>query len=69
MIILYSTGSVLCNPDNPVRVSTSLEARVIVFEVEIPITLGFPVRILILQAIGGKKKILQMFRDVGMARQ
>lgn len=48
-IILHSTGNVLCSPDNPVRVSTSLEARVIVFDVEIPITMGFPVRILMLQ--------------------
>ena len=54
MIILYSTGNVLCNPDNPVRVSTSLEARVIVFDVEIPITMGYPVRILILQVTGKK---------------
>lgn len=33
----------MCDPDNPVRVSTTLEARVIVFDIEIPITMGFPV--------------------------
>ena len=49
MVTLYSIGNVLCNPENPIRVSTSLEARVIIFDVEIPITMGFPVRILILQ--------------------
>ena len=43
-LILHSTGNVLCNPDNPIRVSTTLEARVIVFDIEIPITMGLPVR-------------------------
>jgi elongation factor 1 alpha-like protein len=47
--MLCSTGSVLCNPEKPIQVSASLEARVIVFDVEIPITLGFPVRILVLR--------------------
>lgn len=53
MVTLCSTGNVLCNPENPVRVSTSLEARVIVFDVEIPITMGFPVRTLIIIAMYG----------------
>ena len=42
---ICSTGSVLCNPDNPVKVSTSLQAQVIVFDIEIPITVGFPVSV------------------------
>lgn len=43
VIFLYSIGSVLCDGNNPVRVSTNLEAQVIVFDTEIPITVGFPV--------------------------
>ena len=39
----YSAGSVLCSPDHPIRVTTRIEARVIVFNIDIPITVGFPV--------------------------
>ena len=38
-----STGSVLCSVESPVRVATRVEARIIVFNIEIPITVGFPV--------------------------
>ncbi|XP_064382264.1 HBS1-like protein [Halichondria panicea] len=38
-----SIGSVLCSQDQPIRAVTRLEARVIVFNIDIPITIGFPV--------------------------
>lgn len=37
------SGSVLCSPDQPVRTTTRIEARIIIFNIEIPITVGFPV--------------------------
>ena len=38
-----STGSVLCDTDVPVKVSTRLQAQIIIFDIEIPITVGFSV--------------------------
>ena len=39
-----STGSVLCSISEPVKVTTLIEARIIVFGIEKPITTGLPVR-------------------------
>ncbi|XP_062506824.1 HBS1-like protein isoform X2 [Corticium candelabrum] len=36
-------GSMLCDPSNPVRPVLKFRARIIVFNIEIPITKGFPV--------------------------
>lgn len=36
-------GSFLCDPSVPMRVGSRLEARVVVFGVEVPLTRGFPV--------------------------
>lgn len=38
-----SIGSILCSIQHPVRVTTRFEARVIVFNIEVPITIGYPV--------------------------
>ncbi len=44
-IVLYlsSVGSILCSIQIPVKVATKFEARIIVFNIDIPITVGFPV--------------------------
>ncbi|XP_054708879.1 HBS1-like protein isoform X2 [Uloborus diversus] len=38
-----STGSVICDIERPVKVTSSFEARLVIFNVTIPITKGFPV--------------------------
>ena len=38
-----SLGSVLCDQSQPIRVTSRIEARIVVFNVEVPITKGFPV--------------------------
>ena len=43
LLLSDSTGSVLCSVENPVPVTTRVEARIIVFNIDIPITVGFPV--------------------------
>ncbi|XP_002120940.2 HBS1-like protein isoform X1 [Ciona intestinalis] len=44
-IMKVTTGSVICDIDNPIRAITRLQARVIVFNIEVPITRGFPVEL------------------------
>ena len=39
----HSIGSILCSIQYPVKVATKFEARVIIFNIEIPITVGYPV--------------------------
>lgn len=41
--LLFSVGNVLCSLDHPVSVTANIEARIIVFNIEIPITVGYPV--------------------------
>ena len=36
-------GSVLCSPDSPVSVTSLVRARIIIFNIELPITAGYPV--------------------------
>lgn len=36
-------GNVVCDPNDPVAVATKFRARIIVFNVKVPITIGFPV--------------------------
>jgi len=38
-----SVGSVLCDPLNPVETTTHLRARIVIFNISLPITKGFPV--------------------------
>jgi len=38
-----SIGNVLCSIQHPVKVATKFEARVIIFNIEVPITTGYPV--------------------------
>ena len=46
LYILYSSiGNVLSSVENPAKVTSRIEARVIVFNIDIPITNGYPVRI------------------------
>ncbi|XP_050031590.2 uncharacterized protein HBS1 isoform X1 [Dermacentor andersoni] len=42
-MIKVTTGSFLCDPTVPIRVSTRFQARLVVFNVEVPLTRGFPV--------------------------
>nr|CAB3251919.1 HBS1-like protein [Phallusia mammillata] len=42
-IMKISIGSVVCSIDNPIRAVTRLQARIVVFNTEVPITRGFPV--------------------------
>uniref|UniRef100_H2YEZ2 Tr-type G domain-containing protein n=1 Tax=Ciona savignyi TaxID=51511 RepID=H2YEZ2_CIOSA len=44
-IMKVTTGSVLCDIDNPIRAVTRIQARIIVFSIEVPITRGFPVEL------------------------
>lgn len=39
-----SVGSVLCDPTEPIRVTSRIEARIVIFNIDIPITKGYPVR-------------------------
>lgn len=41
----YSIGNVVCSVDNPAKVTNRIEARIIIFNIEIPITIGFPVSV------------------------
>ncbi|XP_075159400.1 translation elongation factor EF-1alpha (GTPase) HBS1 [Haematobia irritans] len=36
-------GSILCAPQHPIPVTTRFQARILVFNVKVPITIGFPV--------------------------
>lgn len=38
-----SVGFIICDPANPIPIVTRMQARIIVFNVKVPITLGYPV--------------------------
>lgn len=40
----FSVGCVFCDPKEPIRACTRFRARVLLFNIELPITQGFPVR-------------------------
>ncbi|XP_070704946.1 HBS1-like protein isoform X1 [Pempheris klunzingeri] len=42
-IIKINVGCVFCNPKEPIRVCTRFRARILLFNIEVPITQGFPV--------------------------
>ncbi|XP_034435202.1 HBS1-like protein isoform X1 [Hippoglossus hippoglossus] len=42
-IIKMNVGCVVCNPKEPIRVCTRFRARILLFNIEVPITKGFPV--------------------------
>ncbi|XP_074718678.1 HBS1-like protein isoform X9 [Strix uralensis] len=42
-IIKINVGCVFCDPKEPIKVCTRFRARVLVFNIEVPITKGFPV--------------------------
>ena len=46
LLVLYSyssIGNVLCSVDDPAKVTSSIQARIIIFNIKIPITNGYPV--------------------------
>ncbi|CAG0879937.1 unnamed protein product [Darwinula stevensoni] len=38
---LVTMGSVLCDPANPIRVTTKVQARIVLFNIQLPVTKGF----------------------------
>uniref|UniRef100_A0A8C9G3J7 Translation elongation factor EFTu-like domain-containing protein n=1 Tax=Pavo cristatus TaxID=9049 RepID=A0A8C9G3J7_PAVCR len=42
-IIKINVGCVFCDPKEPVKVCTRFRARILIFNIEIPVTKGFPV--------------------------
>lgn len=38
-----SLGSVLCDPSDPIKTTTKIEARIVIFNISVPITKGYPV--------------------------
>lgn len=63
-----TVGSVLCDPSQPARATSRFQARVVIFNIKIPITKGFPVILhyqnLIEQATI-RKLISQLHRNTG----
>ena len=43
-----SVGYILCDPAFPVPVTTKFEARIVIFNIKVPITRGFPVSMVFL---------------------
>ena len=43
LVFLFSLGSVLCSPEYPIRIASFIRSRIIVFNTDMPITLGYPV--------------------------
>ncbi|GBM49231.1 HBS1-like protein [Araneus ventricosus] len=62
------TGSMLCSIDKPVKVTSRFEARLVIFNISVPITKGFPV-ILHYQSLSEqayvKKLVSQLNRSTG----
>uniref|UniRef100_A0A7N8XUC5 HBS1-like protein n=1 Tax=Mastacembelus armatus TaxID=205130 RepID=A0A7N8XUC5_9TELE len=44
-IIKINVGCVFCDPKEPIRACTRFRARVLIFNIEVPITQGFPVKL------------------------
>ncbi|XP_046858247.1 HBS1-like protein [Xenia sp. Carnegie-2017] len=42
-IVNITVGSILCDPSNPIQSVTKLRARIMVFNIDVPLTRGFPV--------------------------
>nr|XP_020445316.1 HBS1-like protein [Monopterus albus] len=42
-IIKINVGCVFCDPKDPIRVCTRFRARILLFNIEVPVTQGFPV--------------------------
>lgn len=42
-VLSSSVGCVFCDPKEPIKVCTRFRARVLIFNIEVPITKGFPV--------------------------
>ncbi|KAL7749438.1 hypothetical protein RI367_004992 [Sorochytrium milnesiophthora] len=39
----FSIGNILCSPAHPIPVTSMIRAKIVVFDVKVPVTLGFPV--------------------------
>ncbi|XP_013773845.1 HBS1-like protein [Limulus polyphemus] len=63
-----TVGSVLCDPNQPARAASRFQARVVIFNIKIPVTKGFPVILhyqnLVEQAVI-RKLISQLHRNTG----
>ena len=44
-VCLIIVGSILCDPANPIRSASRIQARIVVFNIDVPLTKGFPVSI------------------------
>jgi elongation factor 1 alpha-like protein len=42
-IMNVTIGSILCDPANPIQTASRLRARIVVFNIDVPLTKGFPV--------------------------
>lgn len=43
LMLPFSVGCVFCDPKEPIRACTRFRARILLFNIEVPITQGFPV--------------------------
>lgn len=48
---LFIAGNFLCDISNPIKCTTRIRAKVVVFNIEVPITRGYPVSIAYLKYI------------------
>lgn len=44
IVFLFSIGCIFCDPKEPIRACTRFRAKILLFNIEVPITKGFPVR-------------------------
>jgi len=58
-----STGSVVCCASEPIRVVTKFAARIVIFNVDVPVTKGFPV-ILHFQSLQEQAHISKLLREI-----
>lgn len=50
-----SVGNILCDPQNPIPVASKFEARIVVFNIAVPITKGYSV------SFTGLRKLSKLF--------
>jgi translation elongation factor EF-1alpha len=65
-LLFISSGTVLCKPTNLVPVTSTFEAQIVVFDIKIPITSGFPV-ILHHQSLNEPASIVKLVATIDKA--
>jgi elongation factor 1 alpha-like protein len=65
-IMQLSSGTVLCTPSNVVPVTSYFEAQVVVFDIKVPITSGFPV-ILHHQSLNEPASVIKLVATIDKA--